>query len=158
MKIPQGSWFLLLAQAAFSQDDPLREDGDYNFDGYQDYRLQSATPGNQCGWWDYFLFDPITSEHQAVATAFCKEQFDAERKLVKTSISGGMAGLIYARRHFRWDGQSLVATYVESQRYDPERELFIFTRVTNLDSISGPTVISEIITRAEAQENAQAPQ
>ena len=142
---------LLLATTAVSQDAPAREDGDYNFDGYSDYRLPAEGPGNQCGWWNYFIFDPAISDYRPVSTSLCREEFDAEQKLVRSLVTGGMAGLIYTMRYFRWDGFELEASSVEAQSYDPDRELFTFTRVTNLDALSGPTVISEILTREEAE-------
>ena len=49
-------------------------------------------------------------QHRLVETSLCKEQFDAERKLVRSEVSGGMAGAIYAIRYFRWEGFALVAT------------------------------------------------
>lgn len=130
-----------------------REDGDYNFDGHEDYRLESEHPGNQCGWWDYYLFDPGTRSHRLVETGFCKEQFDSQRMLVITQISGGMAGLIYAIRHYRWDGLDPVPVYVEAQDYDPARKLFIRTRVTNIDHVGGPTVTSDILTPDDVEAN-----
>ena len=86
-----------LATSIASGDTPVaKEFGDFNFDGHEDYRIVSEQPGNQCGWYDYFLFDPVANEHRYVETSFCKEEFDAEQKLVKTRVNGGMAGLIYA--------------------------------------------------------------
>lgn len=135
---------IALADAA---DD--RETGDYNFDGHVDYRLRSKEPGNQCGWWQYFLYDPDIGDHRPVETAFCKEEFDSGRKLVLTRVNGGMAGLIYAVRHFRWDGFEPVITYSEKQDFDPARNLFIRTRVTNVHSLSGPSISSQVLSPGE---------
>lgn len=134
---------------AIAQPPASRESGDYNFDGYVDYRKLTEQPGNQCGWWEYFLYDPEIKDHRPVETAFCKEEFDSDRKLVLTRVNGGMAGLIYAVRHFRWDGLELVATFAEKQDFDTERKLFIRTRVTNIDSLAGPSVTSEILAPAD---------
>jgi hypothetical protein len=135
--------------SAASQEAPARESGDYNFDGHLDYRVPAESPGNQCGWWSYFIFDAESGEHRAVETAFCKEEFDAVDKLVKTRVSGGMAGYVYAVRHFRWEGLKLVPVFAETQAYDQRLDLFIRTTVTNLEGISGPTVSSELLTRDE---------
>ena len=134
------------SSVALAESPPNREDGDFNFDGHADYRLLSEHPGNQCGWWDYYLFDPATQRHRLVDTGFCKEEFDSQNKLVRTQISGGMAGLIYKTSHFRWDGLTLVPVYVEAQTYDKSRKLFVRTRITNIDRLGGPTVTSEILT------------
>ena len=88
----------LVARAEFPADS---ESGDFNFDGHSDYRLPSNHPGNQCEWWEYYIYDPSINSHRLIETDFCKEQFDLERKLVISRISGGMAGLIYKIRHFR---------------------------------------------------------
>ena len=142
---------VLMSSAAVAQD---RETGDFNFDGHMDYREPSREPGNQCGWWRYYIYDPSVSQHRSVETSLCKEQFDAERKLVRSEVSGGMAGLIYAIRHFRWDGFTLVAVSAEKQDYDSERNLFIRTHVTNVDATSGPTVVARILTPEEAEARA----
>ena len=143
--------FAALSMAsAWSNSPAEKETGDFNFDGHEDYRIVSDEPGNQCGWFEYFLFDPSTSEHRHVDTNFCKEEFDAEQKLVVTRVNGGMAGLIYAVRHFRWDGLELVPVYLEKQDIDLERQLVIRTRVTNLDHFSGPGVVTEVLTPEEA--------
>jgi hypothetical protein len=138
---------VLMSFGARAQD---RETGDFNFDGHLDYREPSGEPGNQCGWWRYYIYDPSVSQHRSVETSLCKEQFDAERKLVRSEVSGGMAGLIYAIRYFRWDAFTLVAVSAEKQDYDSERNLFIRTQVTNIDSISGPTVVARILRPEEA--------
>ena len=137
---------ILAFPKAHSEAPPEREVGDYNFDGHEDYRVPSDYPGNQCGWWDYYLFDPDAQSYRLVETGFCKERFDSQRKLVTTRVNGGMAGLIHAIRQFRWEGLELVPVYVEKQDYDPARKLFIRTRVTNIDRAGGPTVTSEILT------------
>jgi hypothetical protein len=126
-----------------------RETGDFNFDGHMDYREPVPESGNQCGWWQYFIYDDSTSQHRFVETSLCKKQFDADHKLVRSEISGGMAGAIYAIRCFRWEGFSLVATRAEKQDYDSDRNLFIRTEVTNIDSICGPTETSQILTPDE---------
>jgi len=136
----------LFSSVALAETPPKQEEGDLNFDGHADYRLKSEQPGNQCGWWNYYLFDPVIQRHRLIETGFCKEQFDSENKLVKTQISGGMVGLIYKTSHFRWDGMTLVPVYVEAQAYDPARKLFIRMRVTDIDRVGGPTVSSEILT------------
>lgn len=64
-----------------------------------------------------------------------------------------MAGLIYTVRHLRWEGLSLVPTFIETQTYDRERDLFIRTQVTNLDMPGGPRIGSRILTRDEAGAN-----
>jgi hypothetical protein len=138
---------VLISSAVGAQN---REMGDFNFDGHMDYRESSQEPGNQCGWSRYYIYDPSVSQHRSVETSLCKEQFDAERKLVRSEVSGGMAGLIYAIRYFRWDGFTLVAVSAENRDYDSERNLFIRTQVTNIDSISGPTVVARILTPEEA--------
>src|SRR5512145_3158578 len=94
------SWMaaLLWFSTANSQNAPTRETGDYNFDGHLDYRVPAESPGNQCGWWKYFIFDASVREHRAVETAFCKEEFDAAERLVKTRVNGGMAGYIFTIR------------------------------------------------------------
>jgi len=149
-------WFaiafaLISPQIAGAKERLEREAGDYNFDGHTDYRQQSAEPGNQCGWWDYYLFDESIGEHRFVETSFCREEFDPSNKLVETYVSGGMVGRIYTIRHFRWNGLSLVPIFVEKQDYDEERELFIRTRVTNFAALAGPTVVSEILTPDEME-------
>ncbi len=134
---------------ALAEHRPEREAGDYNFDGYPDYRVMREQPGNQCGWFDYYLYDPAIRKHRFVETAFCKEQFDEARKLVTTRVSGGMAGLIYMIRRFRWDGFTVVPVSAEHQDYDPERRLFIRAYLSNLDQPGGPSVSTEILTAAE---------
>jgi hypothetical protein len=139
---------VLICSTARAQN---RETGDFNFDGHMDYRESSQERGNQCGWWRYYIYDASISQHRAVETSLCKEQFDAERKLVRSEVSGWMAGLIYAIHYFRWDGFTLVAVRAEKQDYDPGRNLFIRTQVTNIDSVSGPTVVARILTPEEAE-------
>lgn len=142
----------LFASGAVSQSGGDRQTGDYNFDGHLDYRQQSEQPGNQCGWWDYFIYDPEIDDFRPVETNLCKEEFDSERKLVVTRVNGGKAGLIYAIRHFRWEGFQLVPTYAEKQDFDPARNLFLRVRVSNIDSPLGPTVLSEILAPDEVDE------
>ena len=125
------------------------ESGDYNFDGHLDYREQTEHPGNQCEWWDYYLFDPALDSYRLVETDFCKEQFDSAKKLVISRINGGMAGLIYKIEHSRWDGLELVLVYAEKQDYDPVRRLFVRTKVADIDRIGGPNVESEILSSEE---------
>lgn len=117
------------------QEARQRETGDYNFDGHLDYRLPSQTPGNQCGWWNYFIFDLSARQHRAVEATFCKEEFDRVERLVKTRVNGGMAGYIYAIHHFRWEGFRLIPVFAEAQEYDAARDVFIRTRVTTLDTL-----------------------
>lgn len=140
---------LLCLGTAQGQEAPKRETGDYNFDGHLDYRVPADTPGNQCGWWNYFIFDASAGVHRAVETAFCREEFNPVKKLVKTKVNGGMAGNVYAIRYFRWDGLKLIPVSAEAQHYDEARDVFIRTKVTNLEGISGPTVTSSLLTRDE---------
>ena len=134
---------------AAGQDIPKRESGDFNFDGHLDYRDPSQSPGNRCGWWDYHLYDISSREHRAVETAFCGETFDPVEKLVRTYLSGGMAGYVYTVRHFRWEGLKPIAVFVETQNYDGSRDLFIRTRIWNMDGLSGPSTESKLLTREE---------
>jgi hypothetical protein len=140
---------ILEASAAFAQSAGGRETSDYNFEGHLDFRVQSQQPGNQCGWWTYYLYDVEADDYRLVETALCKEQFDSEQELVLTRVNGGMAGLIYTIRHFRWVGFELMPIFVETQNFDEERRLFVRTRVTNIDSLSGPSVSAEILTPSE---------
>lgn len=135
--------------SAAGQEIPTRESGDYNFDGHMDYRDPSATPGNRCGWWDYYIYDVSSGQHRAVETAFCGEVFDPVEKLVKTYVGGGMAGYLYAVRHFRWEGLKPVTVFVETQDYDEGRDLFIRTKISNLDGLAGPSASSILLTREE---------
>jgi len=109
-------WLVSVAYVgtAAGQETPKRESGDYNFDGHVDFREPSATPGNRCGWWDYYIYDVSSGQHRAVDTAFCGEVFDPVEKLVKTYVRGGMAGYLYAIRHFRWEVLKPVAVFVET--------------------------------------------
>ena len=144
-------WLVSIACAgtAAGQETPKRESGDYNFDGHTDYREPSATPGNRCGWWNYYIYEVLSRQHRPVETAFCGEVFDPVDKLVKTYVSGGMAGYLYTIRHFRWVGLKPVAVYVEAQDYDESRDLFIRTKIWNLNGLAGPSASSAIQTRAE---------
>ncbi len=143
---------------ARGQDVQTSEKGDFNFDGHQDYRQQAANPGNQCGWWDYFIFDEALGKHRLVETSFCKEEFDAATRVVKTRVSGGMAGDIYVIRYFRWDGLELVPTFAEKQDYDSRREIFIRTRVTNIDKVGGPSIVAEVLTPEQIAEEREQPE
>ena len=129
----------------------LRETGDYNFDGHLDYRLPSETPGNQCGWWNYFIFDVSIGHHRAVEASFCKEDFDSVKSWSRPGSTVGMAGQIYAIRHFRWEGFRLVPVFVEAQEYDAARHVFIRTKVSELDTLGGPSVSSSLLTRDEVE-------
>ncbi len=144
-------WLAIIAGVgtAASQEIPKRESGDYNFDGHMDYRDPAATPGNRCGWWNYFIYDASSGQHRAVETAFCGEVFDPVDKLVKTYVSGGMAGYIYSIRHFRWEGLKLIAVSAEAQDYDEDRDLFIRTRIWNLDGLAGHSMSSKLLTQEE---------
>ena len=141
--------YLACVGPAAGQETPQREIGDYNFDGHADYREPSPTPGNGCGWWNYYLYDVSSGQHRFVETAFCGEVFDPVEKLVKTYVSGGMAGYVYAIRHFRWEGLKPVAVFVETQDYDEARDLFIRTKLWNLDGLAGPSASSTVLTREE---------
>jgi hypothetical protein len=146
------SLFVLLSShlaTAAAQEAPTREVGDYNFDGHMDYRDPAAAPGNRCGWWDYYLYDASSGQHRAVDTAFCGEVFEAAEELVKTYSSGGMAGYLFSIRHFRWEGVKPVAVFVETQEYDEARDVFIRTRIWNLDALGGPSASTTLLTRDE---------
>jgi hypothetical protein len=149
---------ILIGHEPLWAQEPGREIGDYNFDGHLDYRQASKNPGNQCGWWEYFIFDESVGEYRFIETALCKEQFDPVAKLVKTRASGGMAGDVYVVRHLKWVGLRLIPTFAESQTYDAGRHLFIRTRVTNIDSTAGPTIASEILTPEQVAENRERPE
>jgi len=121
------------------------ETGDFNFDAHEDYRQQAAEPGNQCGWWEYYLYDPSLGEHRYVVTSFCRESFDPEKRQVTTFVSGGMVGRIYEKRRYRWHGFRLVTTYLERQDYDGTRDLFVRTTVS-FDEPDRPVVRTELLT------------
>ncbi len=75
-----------------------------------------------------------------------------------TQVSGGMAGDIYAIRHFKWEGLDVVPIFAEEQDYDRDHDLFIRTRVTNIDNLAGPTVVSEILTAEEIATKREKPE
>ena len=60
-----------------------------------------------------------------------------------------MAGYVYTHRHFRWEGLKPITVFAETQDYDEARDLFIRTKIWNLDGLAGPSASSILLTRKE---------
>jgi uncharacterized protein len=102
---------------------------DINFDGYNDVKLliMWGATGNLI--YDYYIFDPTTEKF-----AFSKPVSDLlnpvpnpTSKELEVYWNGGMAGNVYTRQRFKYEGQKPVLIWQEDQDWDKGKKAFIKT-------------------------------
>ncbi len=89
------------------------ETADYNFDGYEDLRLESSS-GTGVTFWDIWLFDGAKKQfvHSPLLSNLPSPMPDAKQHWIETSsIDGG--GAYFSKSYFRWRNKSVHVVRIE---------------------------------------------
>lgn len=95
---------------------------DLNFDGYGDLAVtvDAGATGNTSSL--YWLYDPTQHRfvHDETLGRLSTVKPDPEHKVLRTYWKGGMAGAVYTRGEYRWNGKKLELVREEAQDVDPK--------------------------------------
>jgi len=109
---------------AFSVEN-TKQIGDYNFDGYEDYRVFIMHNGRMT-LWDYFLYDPKDKNYKKydALTELWNPQFIKKDKKIITFAPGGHASLIFTSDTFLWKDGELLLIMSTKQDWDSKTGLY----------------------------------
>jgi len=124
-------------------DEQRKEVGDYNFDGYEDYRVFIMQNGRMA-LWDYFLFDPEERKYKKhdSLTNLWNPKFNEEDRVIVTFATGGHAGALFTSDIYAWKDEEI--QLVESTKQDWDRKADLYVNIT-MKRMDGVMRINKII-------------